>query len=369
VKHEDSSGRIDIWYLITSLDVGGAERTLVDLVSELDRDRFAPTIWTITAPGALVDNVPDDVPVRSLDVTSKAEILAPIRFLRAVRAEQPEVIQSFLYFDNLLASVSKLSVPKTTVITGVRCVPNELPLHRDITSRLKIYCSDHIVSNSEAGRQHIIDKGANPEQVNVVRNGRDIEKYANGEATSELYEELGLSADAPIVGTVGRLIERKGHYDLIEAWPQVLEEFPDAQLLLVGDGPEREGLKQLAKQLGCVDSVVFAGERDDVPNLLDAMDIFVFPSHYEGLPGALIEAMIAGLPVIATPVDGNAELIDHKRTGLFVDPHSGDQIAVKIKYVLKEESIKKRLSRNASNISKSEFHTGNMVRSFEKLYE
>lgn len=365
---EASDERIEIWYLITSLDVGGAERTLINLVSGLDCARFAPTIWTITEPGTLSNEVPDDVPVRSLDASFKGDVRAPIQFFRAVRAEKPDIIQSFLYFDNFLASLSGLIASDIPIISGVREVPNQLPLHRDITSRLKIHCSDHIISNSEAGQQYVIDRGAAPDQVSVVRNGRDVEKYAEGVATSELYEELGLDANAPIVGTVGRLVELKGHYDLLDGWPQILEKYPDAQLLLIGDGPEKEGLEHRAEVLDCADSVIFAGERDDVPDLLDAMDIFVFPSHYEGLPGALMEAMIAGLPIVATPVDGNAELIEDEVTGLFIPVHDGQALADCLMTLLSNPERRRRLSTAANEYATEMFPNYRMVSEFTSIY-
>jgi glycosyltransferase involved in cell wall biosynthesis len=364
-----SDDRIKIWYLITSLDIGGTERTLIDLVSGLDRDRFAPTIWTITEPGSLADDVPADVPVHSLGATSKRDVRAPIRFLRAVHREKPDIIQSFLYFDNLLASIAGVISSETAVITGVREVPNELPLHRDITSRLKIYCSDLIISNSKAGRQYAIERGADSERVSVIWNGRDVNKYASGEASPQLYETLGLDDEAPVIGTVGRLVERKGHYDLLEAWPGILEEKPNAILLLVGDGPEREGLQRRAKELDCSDSVIFTGERDDVPDLLDLMDVFVFPSHYEGLPGALIEAMVAGLPIIATPVNGNSELIEGEKTGLFVPPQSAEAISERVLELLNDCNLKEELGCEAARYARREFTVDQVCDEFQNIYD
>jgi glycosyltransferase involved in cell wall biosynthesis len=285
-----------------------------------------------------------------------------------VRSENPNVIQSFLFFDNIIARLSKIISTNTKIITGVRSVPKNPSLIRSVIDRITLSLSDHIISNSEAGAEYIIDRGADPNKTEVIRNGRNIEKYAGGNATSTLFDSLDLDNGEPIIGTVGRLVERKGHYDLLEAWPTILRSHPNVQLLIVGNGPERKGLQQRTKELNCGCSVSFAGRRDDVPDLLDAMDIFVFPSHYEGLPGALLEAMIAGLPVVATPVDGNSELIEDGVTGIFVPPHDSDTLADRLVELLSDPERQHTLGSAASDFAQQEFAIEMMVSEFSSLY-
>lgn len=362
------SSQTDIWYLIGSLEVGGAERTLVDLVNNLEPDQFDVTIWTIAEPGPFASDVKDHVRVRSLEATSKADVRTPVRFVRALRRERPDILQSFLFYDNTLATIAGQFSSDTTVITGVRAVPNEPSTGRTLVRRVTCRLADHIVSNSEAGVDFIVDHGADRDDVSVVHNGRDLEAYRNGEATPELRESLGIPAGAPVVGTVGRLIERKGHYDLLEAWPMVLEEHPEAELLIVGDGPEREGLEEQARELGVWDSVQLPGTRDDVPALLDLMDVFAFPSHFEGLPGALLEAMAAGLPVVATPVDGNAELIDDEESGLFVPVGDPNALAREVRRICSHPQLGESLGDEAAHVAATEFSLDQMVKAFTTLY-
>ena len=140
-------------------------------------------------------------------------------------------------------------------------------------------------------------------------------------------------------------------------------------MLFVGDGPEREGFEAKATELGCRESVTFAGHRDDVPDMLDLMDVFVFPSHFEGLPGALIEAMIAELPIVATPVDGSAELIDDGVTGMFVPPRNSEEISRRVTDMLDDADMRENLGTAASEYARKEFALENMVAKFEKLYD
>lgn len=358
---------IEIWYLIGRLSVGGAEKTLVDLANSLG-ERFDATIWTLADAGPLASEVDESVAVRSLDADGKHDIAAVARFVYALRRERPDLLQSFLFFDNTVACVAGAVCPETTVIAGVREVPNQISAFRRVTERLTFPLADHVVSNSAAGRDYMIDRGINPDDVSVVNNGRDLRAYADASIDPSKRENLGLPSDAPVVGTVGRLMERKGHHELIECWPNVLDAHPDAELVLVGDGPEREALAGRAERNGVRESVRFLGTRDDVPELLDRMDVFAFPSHYEGLPGALLEAMAAGLPIVATPVDGNAELLREDVDGIFVPPNRPDELGDAIRALLEDEESATELAANASERAHQEFTLDAMVSDFEDLY-
>jgi len=362
----ESGDRTAVWYLIGTLSVGGTERTLVDLVNGLDRTQFERVIWTIADLGPLASEVDSEIPVRSLGATSKVDPRPAFRLVRALRRESPAILQSFLYFDNVLARLVGQTSHETTVITGVREVPETLPAHRDFTDRVTLRLSDSVVSNSEAGAEWAINRGYPRERVSVVRNGRDVDAY-DVPAPDGLRDELGLET-GPIVGTVGRLVERKGHYDLLDAWPAVLTEYPDAELVLVGDGPERAGLKSHARELGIEKSLHLLGRRDDVPELLALFDVFVFPSHYEGLPGALLEAMCAGLPIVTTPVDGCSELVVDREHGLHVPPRDATALGEAIANLLGDDNFAEALGRTAAQRARTEFSTETMVSRFETLY-
>lgn len=361
------SGRTRIWYLIGTLAVGGAERSLVDLVNNLDRDRFEPVIYTIADKGPLADKVRSDVPIRSLAAANKVDPRVPLRLARALRREQPAVLQSFLYFDNVLARLIGSFAPETSVITGVRAVPDDRATHRDAVDRLTMPLSDYIVSNSEAGREWVIGQGASPDRVRVVRNGRELDAYDVPEPPG-LRSTLGIG-DGPVVGTVGRLLERKGHHDLLTAWPRVLERHPDAALVLVGDGPEREALEQRAEELGITDSVHLLGTREDVPELLALFDCFAFPSHFEGLPGALLEAMAAGLPIVTTPVDGCSELVHDGEHGVHVPPYAPEQLGAAIAELLEDGERAAAQGTAAQARAHESFGVDAMVEGFERVYE
>ena len=372
------SEQITVWLFITALCVGGAERTLVDLANGLDDDRYDVTVWTIFDANPLAADLQSTVTVRSLTSAGRVKnsavdsvknplvyVVVPVRFCYTAAVERPDIIHSFLFFDNILARIAGIVAP-STIITGVRSVPNEPNRIRAIVDRATIGLSDLVVSNSEAGSELAITRGAAADRVTVVRNGRDISTYQQAEAEA-ISAELDLD-DELVVGTVGRHLERKGHFELVTAWSQLQETAIDATLVFVGDGPDREAIEQHAQELGCTDSIEFLGMRDDVPALLSVMDVFAFPSHFEGLPGAVIEAMAAGLPIVATPVDGTGELLDNYQTGLFVSVNAPDELAWALTRLLEAPALRTALGDAAEQEATQEFTIERMVTEFDEQY-
>ena len=376
-----SDDRTSIWYLITALPRGGTERTLVDLVNNIDTGRFDPTVWTVFDRNPLASEL-DGVSHRTLGVEATTGsgdpyhyraadpteyVWAPLRFLRAVRRGGPDILQSFLFFDNVIVRTAGVTSPETTVITGVRAVPNEPNSVKSIADSATIRGSDMIVSNSEAGADLAIERGAPADRVTVIPNGRRLDEYRNA-SPDGVRPEVGLPDDARIVGSVGRLIERKGHHDLVAAWPQIRSLYPDTHLILVGDGPRRKALRRRVRTMGCSESVHFLGVRDDVPRLLALMDVFVLPSYFEGLPGALQEAMAAGIPIVATDVTGNDELVTHEETGVMVPSDDPAAIGNAIDSLLADPVWAESLGRAASREASERFSLEGMVSAFEELY-
>jgi len=381
---QSSRGGVSLWLFVPALSVGGAERTLVDLANGLDHDRYDVTVWTIFEQNPLADRLVDDVRLRTLGVTGvtsddhsfavegaenpSAYVLAPLHFLRVVRRENPDILQSFLTHDNLIARLARLVSAETIVITGIRLVPTG---ETDISQRLDNLTTrfaDHVISNSEAGARFARRYRVPDDRISVVHNGRDTDRF-DREPPAGFRESIGLPTEGPVVGTVGRLIDRKGHQELLDAWVTVRATVPDAQLLIVGDGPDRAALEAQAKRLNIGDSVHFVGLRDDVPDLLATMDVFAFPSHYEGLPGALLEAMAAGLPTVATPVDGNAELLEAYESGLFVDVGDRAALARALVLLLTQPAVAAEMGRSAQQRARESFGVDRMVAGYEAVYE
>ena len=361
--------RIRIWFVITALTLGGTERTLIALLEALDRDKYEVTLWTITDEGTLHDSVPKYVTVRSLGISNKWDLHKTVTFLREARGARPDILQGFLFFDNVLVRLAGIVSPTSTVISGVRSVPENPNRVRALIDSLTISLTDYVVSNSTAGRELAIRRGARTEDVLVIQNGRRIERFTGRREPDDLRNELGIPSSATVVGTVGRYVESKGHLELIDAWASLNPNPEDLVLILVGYGPERERLEAYSKSYGVDDSVILTGRRDDVPDLLSLMDIFVFSSRHEGFSGALLEAMAAGLGIVATPVGGNTDMITDGETGLLVPVRDSDAMRQAIRSLVDDPDTRRALGAAASRKARDEFSLEAMTNSFEALYD
>ncbi len=178
---------------------------------------------------------------------------------------------------------------------------------------------DRLICVSEGVRDSLVETGAVPvDKLRVVRNGIEAQPAVSGRA--ETRQRLGIGAEAKIVLTVGRMIDVKAHHHLLEAVPAVVERQPTARFLWIGGGPLEQELDVEVRRLGLEDSVILAGQRGDVPDVIAAADLFVLPSLVEGLPLGVLEAMAAGLPVVGTHVCGTSEVIVDGVTGRLVEP-------------------------------------------------
>ena len=230
-------------------------------------------------------------------------------------------------------------------------------------------------------------RAAPPAPVDLIYNGVDLERYSVTEACCTLPEEYGFPEGTPLVGVVARLEPEKGHATLIEAWPLVLEKVPEARLLIIGEGSQRETLEAQAEGLGllgeacapdhCVGTrkarpgakVLFTGLRDDVPAVTAALDVAVLPSYREAQGLALLEAMALRRPVVATRVGGVPEMIESGRNGLLVQPRDPVALADAIVRLLTDHPLADMLARAGHDFVHANFSIEHMVRAVSAIYE
>jgi glycosyltransferase involved in cell wall biosynthesis len=192
-----------------------------------------------------------------------------------------------------------------------------------------------LVTVSEKTRQTALAEGVKPERISVIQNGVAPMPF-EGEHRLEVRKEAGIGADDPFLLSVGRLVPVKAHKVLVSAMPVVLKEFPNAKVGICGDGVLRGDLETQIKSLGLEGSVKLLGEQDNIAKFLFSADVFILPSRSEGLPMALLEAMSAGLPVIATRLEGLAEVVVEGVHGLFVPVDDADVLADVILQLLRD---------------------------------
>jgi glycosyltransferase involved in cell wall biosynthesis len=231
------------------------------------------------------------------------------------------------------------------------------------------YSCDLVISVNEEERLIAIQKKVvSPDKIVTVLNGINVSKFENVVPTDSLRRELDPSGEAILIGATGRLTPQKGFTYLIRAMPFILEAYPHARVMFVGDGLLEAQLKSLAGELGIADQCQFLGFREDVPELLACFDIFVLPSLWEGLSISLLEAMAAGKPLVTTNIKGNREVIDDGVDGLLVNPADPVALADAATKLIRDEERARAMGERAKQKIKESFSEEVMVERTLELY-
>jgi len=368
-----------IVFVIGTLDIGGTERQLVQLAARLDRCRFRPIVCCLSSGGLLrapleAAGVPVEV-VGFRGLTVFRHPLAVCRQLaelaRVMRRHRPAIVHSLLFWAYVLGTYAAKATRVPAVLSSRRGLGlfKEERWHYLFLERLANRMTDLIVANSEAVKRDVLrQEKLEPSRVRVIYNGVDSSLY-EFPPDPALRASLGIPEQTRIVGVVANLIHYKGHRFFLQACSDVKRKIPEARFLLIGDGPLRGALQSLARDLGLEEEVLFLGIRQDIPQLLSLMDVAVLPSLEEGFPNAVLEAMAAGKPVVATEVGGVPELVVPGKTGLLVSPGDPQGLASAITALLQDAARAQELGRAGRDRVRAEFGLDRMVRETEELYE
>ena len=364
--------RCKILFLVVGLDVGGTETHVLELATRLDRRRFDITVCALKSGGRLVPEFARrGVRVLSLEGRGKLDARVLLKLWRLVRQERPEIIHAFLFWANMAARVvGRLGVCSHILSSYHDEIVTEGWVVR-MVDRLTLRWAQALVCCSQAVRRSVRDHiGGSDRQMVVIPFGVDASKFDGVKPLKRTV--FGLLEQGPIIGTVCRLVEpKKGLRVLLEAVSILKQRTPscDCQVLIVGDGLAREGLEALSRDLGLGGSVVFAGERRDVPRILPILDLFVLPSLYEGFGIAILEAMAAARPVVATTAGGIAEFVDHGRSGLVVEPGNPIALSDAIHTVLGRPDQGREMGLRGLERVRNSFGMESIVGQHERLYE
>jgi glycosyltransferase involved in cell wall biosynthesis len=364
---------------------GGTERQVMNLVRHLDRSHFALHLGCLKRWGHLLDEIDaQQVPVTEYRVNSLRHVSALRQLWRLacdLRRTRTDIVHSYNFYANVFAVPAARLARVPVVIASVRDAGVYLTPAQKRTQALIVRMADCILTNADSIRQWLMEQGVRAEQIRVIRNGIDLEKFAPPVDDRALRHELGLPADAPIVLMLARLDANKGLEDFLEAAAAVSIEHSHAHFLIVGegyvgrhDGVERnlayqQFLEFRVAELGLSSRVHFTGFRSDVPALLAAASISVLPSWSEGLSNTVLESMAAGVPVVATRVGGNPELIEDGVHGLLVPPRDVKNLTQAICALLREPGRARALGEAGRARVRERFSIARMVRETEALYD
>ena len=376
------AGPVPVVYVIGTLDRGGAERQVMELATRLDRKRFAAHVFCLSVGGPMQPEVKAaGIPVTVIGFRGFRIFSRPwrpwvgwrgmIRLVQALRAVRPTIVHGYLFWAYILGTIAARLTRVPIVIASRRGLGTFKAgqAHYLLLERWTNAMTDLWVANSEAVRQDTArQEGVDPARIRVIPNGVDPDRFAGTPDRRAVRRRLGLPEAGPLILTVSNLIHYKGHGTLFEAVPLVTRIHPTARFLLAGDGPIRPEIERRIAGADLAESVRLLGERDDVPDLLRAADLLVHPSDEEGFPNAILEAMAAGLPVVATRVGGTPELVVDGVTGILVPPRSPADLAAAVSRLLADPGLARRLGTAGRERAVREFPLGRMVERTEALY-
>jgi glycosyltransferase involved in cell wall biosynthesis len=373
--------RIRVLYVISTLDVGGTEGQLVHLARRLDRGRFDVTVCCLGPAGPLVAALEEAaVSVWVIGLRRETAWRRPVdtarrlwRLLALARAWRPHIVHGLLFHGYVAGAVLGTLTGAPVVVASRRSLGHSRSRtpHYRVVGWLANRLTTLVIANSEAVREQVLrQERLSADLVAVVHNGIDMRAVESPpeELVRELRRGLALDGRWPIVGVVANLIAYKGLQYFLPAWATVVAKHQKAVALLVGDGPLRGTLEAQARALGLGDTVRFLGYRADVPALLGLMDLVVQPSLEEGFSNAVLEAMGAGKPVVATAVGGTPEAVIDGLTGLLVPARDAVSLAGAMLDVIGSSAESQRLGEAAYRRAREQFEVDVMVRRYEELY-
>jgi glycosyltransferase involved in cell wall biosynthesis len=363
--------KIDVLHLIGTLSPGGAERNLFYLAPYLRQSRLRYAICCLQRRGEFADDVEaQGIPVFEIGYRKRFLVTSVLRLTQMLRERQVKVLHTHLYESGFVGRLAawRAGVPVIVVHEHGKTLWKKW-YHR-LFERLAIHRTDlRIAVSRDIMRLRLEHEKTPASKIRVIPNAVDpsvfeIEQHRR----DEKRQDLGLG-DSLTVGTVGRLIDAKSYDLLLEVARDVCSKRPDVRFVLVGDGPLREQLEKMRTSLGLVDNVLMLGQRSDIPELMAAMDLYIITSKREGLPVTLIEAMMAGKPIIATGVGGIVDTLSDGENGIIVEPGDKDAITRAILQTAEDPEAMRRLGVRARATAVDEYSPRRVLARIEKIYE
>ena len=357
-------GRIRILHLTETAGPGGAEMLMVRLVERLG-EKYESKVGLIKDGWLAAEMKKRHVPVLLLENGGSGHVTLIRELVSTIRREKIDLIHSHEFLMNTYGAVASIlsGVPQLATVHGRQYYGDRLRRRAMYRALSRRSC---LVAVCEATKEYLVQRvGVAPRRVRVVHNGVNVEEVGRGE---DSRMGSGASQRVQTICTVGRLSRVKNHSDLLVAVRELINKWPDLQLLVVGRGRLEGVLKQQVMELGLAQNVCFAGHLENLREVWPRVDVFVLPSLSEGLPLSLLEAMAAGVPVVATRVGGVGEAIEDGKTGLLVPPGDRQALAEGIMKLLDDRTLARQMGKSAQETVVRRFSLTQMVQAYQGIY-
>ena len=332
MSHKLNNPKIRLMIITHDLAIGGLQQVVVNICRTINRDKFDVSVLCLRALGEFVPEVEKlGIKVFFLPQKKGTDYFSFFKVAKILKQEKIDVIHTHNTQPFIDGTIGAL-------MSGVRTIVHtdhgrQFPDKRRymFAEWLMSHFVYKVVGVSDHTSQNLIKyEKISRKKIMTIPNGIDGAKYNIVINKDQKKKEIGIKGNGPIIGLGVRLTEQKGITYLLQAMPKVIEVFPEITLIVAGDGPLENSLKQEAVNLGVDKNVLFVGPRLDMPELLKLFDLYVLPSLWEGLPMVILEAIAAGCPIIATDVGGIPSAVIHKKNGILIEPANSGKLALVI---------------------------------------
>lgn len=360
---------LKVVHIIPTLDQGGAEKQLCLLSAHLDRSRFETHVVVLTHSGPREETLrAHDVPVHLINKRGKFDPLGLSRLKAKLLELRPDIVHTWLFAANSYGRIAARSVGVPVIIAGERCVDPWKGWWQLEIDRWLLNTTTAVVTNTSAVTQFYAKKKLPVDRFVVIPNAVEPPTFPPL-SRAEVCKRLRIEPRGKLVMSIGRLWPQKGYRDLIWCGELLHVAFQDVWYVIVGDGPERARLMHYRDQVRGDDSVRFVGERTDALELLSGADCLWNGSLYEGQSNTILEAMSLGIPVVASDIPGNRDLVEHEKTGYLFKLGDIAALTRQTNHLLSSPELASALGAAGRERALNEFSVERMVDRHAELYE
>jgi glycosyltransferase involved in cell wall biosynthesis len=367
--------RIRLSVLVSTLTVGGAEQLLLELLRQIDNARFQPGVLFLKDPGIIGGEILQlGYPCRSGLIRSRFDLTGTLRVLNLLAAWKTDVLLLINHRDALFHGVLAAKLAGVPTVVNWANETNRTYSHHLLTMALRRLLHlgvDKVVAAAMGHQDYLSRSETIPSgKIVTIYNGVDPGRFASRLTREEARRRMGLGTEAPVVSIIAALRPDKAHHVFLRAAGIVLPAIPDAQFLIVGDGPERDRLIELSRELRIDSNVHFLGTRRDLGDILAATDVNTLSSNpeQETLSVAALEAMSAGVPMVATNVGFMREIVIPGKTGFLVTPGDPSDLSEKIVLLLRDDALRRNMGEESKRLVNERFSVTTMVAAFQDLF-
>ena len=363
--------KIKVVFVIGNFSIGGAERLVIDQINGIDKGIFEPFLVTLLPkPANMIGGLINlsENKIARFEFRSFYDWRSWLKLIKFMRRQRFDIVYTHLFFANLVARTVAIVSRISIIISVEHNIYENKKRWYILVDKILAKFTDKIIAVSESVKEFTIrQENIKPEKFEVIYNGIDISPLKIDRAIK--LKELNLPSDSLVVTAVGRIAEQKGFIFLIKAAKRIISQFPQARFLIIGPVEERSTFQKLKDEISdkFQGDIILTGPRQDIKEILSVSDIFVMPSLWEGFGISALEAMAAGLPIIASNIDGLKEFIKNNENGILVAKGDTEALIKAISRLAADSDLRIRLASSARQTAQ-QFSIDKNIRRLEALF-